>query len=129
VRRPRLGGLSPEAGDKRPAIKGWEHRATTDSARIQRAWTSAPFNIGLACGPSGLVVVDLDTPKDDAAPPEEWAQPGIRDGADVLAALAERHGTAAMLRTFAVRTASGGEHLYFRAPASTPIRNSAGQLG
>ncbi len=71
-------------GDKRPAFPahpanrcdgsdprcraghaGWEQRATTDPDRIRRAWTARPYGIGIACGPSGLVVIDLDTPKDD----------------------------------------------------------------
>ena len=40
---------------------GWQARATTDPDRIRRAWTRLPYNIGLACGPARLVVVDLDT--------------------------------------------------------------------
>ena len=66
-------------GDKRPAFpghkaedctgtdlrcrgghQGWEPRATTDPGRIGRAWARTPYNIGLACGPSGLLVIDLD---------------------------------------------------------------------
>lgn len=42
---------------------GWEARATTDPDRIRRAWSAVPYNVGIACGPSRLVVVDLDTPK------------------------------------------------------------------
>ena len=98
-------------GDKRPAFpdhkaedctgtdlrcrgghQGWEPRATTDPGRIGRAWARTPYNIGIACGPSGLLVIDLDTPKPGEVPPPEWALPGITDGADVLAALCERHG-------------------------------------
>jgi hypothetical protein len=115
--------------DKRPAIRDWEPRATTDTARIRRAWESGPFNIGIACGPSGLVVIDLDTPKPGALPPPEWDQPGISDGADVLAALAESAQVRPPFDTFSVRTASGGEHLYFTAPPDVQIRNSAGRLG
>src|SRR6266568_2553085 len=76
-------------GDKRPAIRDWEARATTDPARITRAWQSGPFNIGIATGPSGLVVLDLDRPKPDTDPPPAWRQPGIRDGGDVLAVVAD----------------------------------------
>lgn len=53
----------------------------------------------------------------------------ISDGADVLAALAERHGAEVPLETYSVQTASGGEHLYFTAPAGARIRNSAVRLG
>ncbi|WP_433503213.1 bifunctional DNA primase/polymerase [Pseudonocardia halophobica] len=94
-------------GDKRPAIRDWEARATTNPERIRRAWAgSKRFNIGIACGPSRLVVVDLDTPEHGVERPPEWDRPGIRDGADVLAALAERNGQTAPFETYAVETAS-----------------------
>jgi Bifunctional DNA primase/polymerase, N-terminal len=71
----------------------WEARATTDPDRITRAWSSStpggPYGVGIACGPSGLVVVDLDTPKQgQTQPPPAWRLPGIVDGADVLSHLA-----------------------------------------
>lgn len=116
-------------GDKRPAVRDWEQRATTERARIERCWAAGEWNIGIATGPSGLLVVDLDTPKDDAAAPPEWRQPGIRAGADVLAVLAERHEAAFPLRTYAVRTPTGGEHLYFDAAQVPGLRNTAGRLG
>ncbi|MFG2598477.1 bifunctional DNA primase/polymerase [Streptomyces sp. NPDC048462] len=118
-------------GDKRPAITEWEGRATTDRERIRRCWTYAPYNIGIATGPSGLVVVDLDTSKGpDDAPPAEWAEGRVRDGADVLRVLRERHDESLFAPdTFGVRTVSGGSHLYFAAPAGVELRNSAGKLG
>ncbi|MEV4871608.1 bifunctional DNA primase/polymerase [Streptomyces syringium] len=117
-------------GDKRPAVSEWESRATTDRARITRCWSHAAYNIGIATGPSGLVVVDLDTPKsEDDVPPAEWAQPGITDGADVLAALCERHGQRYPRETYAVRTWSGGTHLYFAAPDGAELHNTRGKLG
>jgi hypothetical protein len=115
--------------DKRPAIRDWESRATTDPARIRRAWSRDRFGIGIACGPSGLVVVDLDTADHGAVRPPEWERPGIRDGVDVLAALAADHGQPLPLDTLSVQTPSGGEHLYFAAPEGCRIRNSAGRLG
>ena len=52
-------------GQKRPALQSdWEGRATTDPDRIRGCWEHDDYNIGIACGPSGLVVVDLDTPKE-----------------------------------------------------------------
>ena len=116
-------------GDKRPAIRDWEARATTNPARIRRAWARAPFGIGIACGPSGLVVLDLDRPKPDSVRPPEWDRPGITDGADALAALAEDHGVEPPLETFSVLTGSGGEHLYFTTPKGVKIKNSAGRIG
>lgn len=96
---------------------GWEERATTDPDRIRRAWTAHPYGIGVACGPSGLLVIDLDTPKPDDAPrPAEWDLPGVTDGADVLAVLCERAGQPYPGETYTVRTGRGGTHLYFRQP-------------
>jgi len=106
--------------------QGWEPRATADPGRIGRAWATTPYNIGLACGPSGLIVIDLDTPKPGEVPPPEWAQPGITDGADVLAALCERHSRPFPWETFTVRTGRGGLHLYFTAPPGLRLGNTAG---
>lgn len=116
-------------GDKRPAVRDWESRATTDPDRITRAWTAGPFNIGIASGPSGLVVVDLDRPKPGTVPPPDYQQPGVRDGADVLAKLCEALDQPLPVDTYTVRTGSGGMHLYFIAPADTTLRNTAGRLG
>jgi len=108
---------------------GWEQRATTDPDRIRRAWTAAPVNIGIATGPSGLVVLDLDTAKTGDVPPEEWRMPGVQDGQDVLAVLADRHGQPVPANTFTVATPSGGLHLYYRAPDGVEFRTTAGKLG
>jgi len=121
--------VAPQA--KTPAVTGWEARATTDAARIRRAWTHAPYNIGIACGPSRLVVIDLDTPKPgEPPPPEAWQLPGVVDGADVLAVLAERAGQPLPVSTYAVRTGRGGLHLYFTHPESgAELRNTQGGAG
>lgn len=114
-------------GDKRPAVSDWETRATTDPDRITRAWSTAAFNIGIATGPSGLVVIDLDKPKHPGdTPPATWAEHGVTDGADVLAVLCERHSQPFPSDTYTVRTWSGGTHLYFTAPEGEPLRNTAG---
>jgi hypothetical protein len=109
---------------------GWEPRATLDERRIRRAWTTAPWNIGIACGPSRLVVVDLDMPKPGDTPPLEWDRPGIVTGADVLAMLCEQAGQSYPADTWTVATPSGGAHLYFTAPADGPeLRNTRGSNG
>ncbi|MFD5346017.1 bifunctional DNA primase/polymerase [Streptomyces anulatus] len=123
--------------DKRPALHGetacpgtddcagghrkWEQRATTDPDRIHRAWSAGAFNVGIATGPSGLVVVDLDPVK--AKDPK-----GTPDGVTSLQALCERAGQTAPA-TYRTRTASGGHHLYFTAPGGVRLGNSAGRLG
>ena len=118
-------------GSKRPAVDSWESVATTDPDRIRAGWARADYNIGIACGPSGLLVVDLDLPKDPSeSPPAPWdAEPGIRDGADVLATLAERAGQPFPFGTYQVQTASGGTHLYFTQPPGAQLRNTTGRLG
>lgn len=108
---------------------GWEPRATTDPGRIRRAWSTSPFNVGIACGPSRLVVVGLDTPKPGDTPPREWDRPGIRTGADVLAALCDEAGQMYPADTYTVSTPSGGTHLYFTGPTGAALRNTAGALG
>ncbi|OEJ26831.1 hypothetical protein AS594_22435 [Streptomyces agglomeratus] len=117
-------------GSKRPAVRAWQDRATIEAERITRCWRSGSFNVGLATGPSGLVVVDLDTPKGPSdLPPADWALPGIADGTDVFAAFCERHEQPYPGNTFTVRTRSGGTHLYFAAPAGFELRNTGGKIG
>ena len=117
-------------GSKRPAVRDWENRASTDLERIARCWHAAPYNVGVATGPSLLVVVDLDTPKGpDDVPPKDWALPGIAEGADVLALISERAEQPYPGDTFTVRTGRGGTHLYFRTPAGRQLRNTGGKLG
>ncbi|WP_028814723.1 bifunctional DNA primase/polymerase [Streptomyces flavidovirens] len=126
-------------GDKRPALHGeahcpgtgdcagghrkWEQRATTDPDRIRRAWSAASFNVGIATGPSGLLVVDLDMPKRKSIKGTE----GTPSGVTTFMALCERAGQA-VPATYRTRTASGGEHLYFTAPSGIRLSNTAGAL-
>ncbi|WP_255311346.1 bifunctional DNA primase/polymerase [Streptomyces viridosporus] len=97
-----------------------EERATTDPALIHAAWAHRPYNVGIATGPAGLVVIDLDPVKADE--PE-----GAPDGATALQALCERAGQV-LPATYRVRTARG-EHLYFTAPAGMRLKCSANRLG
>ncbi len=119
------GGKVPPRG-----FDSWENRATTDPGTIRRWWARHPYNIGIACGPSGLVVLDLDTPKEGLRPPPSFDLPGVGDGADVLAVVCERAGHPfPTLETFQVRTRRGGMHLYYAAPDGPPLRNTEGDKG
>jgi hypothetical protein len=80
------GDRCPRTGLCRDGHLGWEQRATTDPARIHTCWTHGPaWNLAIACGPSDLVVIDLDAPKGAVLPPPEWVGQGIRDGKGVFA--------------------------------------------
>jgi hypothetical protein len=119
-------------GAKTPAVRAWEARATTDRGRIERCWNSGAFNVGLACGPSGLVVVDCDEPKPGETAPPPFDQYGAACGLDVLAVLADQAGAPRTLGTHIVLTPSGGYHLYYTGPAgpgAAELRNTAGRLG
>ncbi|SCE71546.1 Bifunctional DNA primase/polymerase, N-terminal [Micromonospora haikouensis] len=109
---------------------GWEARATLDPDRIRRGWAEIPYGVGIACGPSGLVVVDLDVRKPDQVPPPGCPYPAASGGVDVLAALCEAAGQPVPDDTYAVTTGRGGAHLYFRHPTNGPaLRNTAGERG
>ena len=117
-------------GGKRPALRGnWQDLATTSADQIRDWWTRAPYNIGIACGPSGLIVIDLDLPRD--ADDEEAADGTLfpLSGADILSGLARQHGERYPGGTYIVDTPSGGCHLYFSATGEERARNSAGAVG
>ncbi|MDT3396160.1 bifunctional DNA primase/polymerase [Streptomyces sp. B1866] len=111
----------PGTGDCAAGHRKWEQRATTDPDRIHTAWSGRPFNVGIATGPAGLVVIDLDLPKSESSA-------DTPSGVTTFEALCERAGqTVPTTRT--VRTASGGTHLYFTAQPGTRLGNTAGKLG
>ncbi|QYN35189.1 bifunctional DNA primase/polymerase [Pseudonocardia sp. DSM 110487] len=118
-------------GRKTPAITRWQDRATTDPQRITRFFTDRPdHNAGIACGPSGLLVIDCDTPKATCAGDNPSGSAGGatgRDGWAVLAGMAAGRG--GLPDTWTVATPSGGRHLYFRAPAPGPDGRPLGNTG
>lgn len=103
---------------KPPVIRQWETRATTDTDRIARCWGSDAYNIGIATGPSRLVVVDLDTAKPETD--------GV-DGADALTAFMADRGVQ-LPDTYTVGTPSGGLHRYYTAPKGVHLRNTHGDI-
>jgi hypothetical protein len=88
------------AGTKDRIPVAWGSEATDDPARVA-AWALEfrGCNWGVACGPSGLAVVDVDV--HDGSP-----------GPETLAALELAHG--GLPPTLEARTPSGGRHLFFR---------------
>ncbi|XVV14425.1 bifunctional DNA primase/polymerase [Actinoplanes sp. CA-131856] len=119
----RCTGTDPRCRD---GHTGWEPRATTDPARIGRAWARSPYNIGIACGPAGLVVIDLDVPKAATVPPPGGER--YRHGLQVFTDLCREH-RQPLPETYTVETGSGGRHLYFAHPAGPALRNTQGERG
>ena len=99
---------------KKPLIKDWPNRATTDPKVIRATWRKSPkAGIGIVTGSrSKLVVVDLDV-KNDKDGPGNWDNYLQSKGADLP-------------QTWTVRTRSGGQHRYYRVPEGADYRDSAG---
>ncbi len=99
---------------KHPIITGWQGAATTDPTKIRAWWAQWPWaNIGIAMGPSRLIVLDVDVSE-------------TKDGRITLARLEREYH--ALPKTYTVRTGSGGLHYYFAANG-TVVKNSVGGLG
>ena len=129
-KKPALHGAAScsHSGECVEGHKTWEQRASTSPKKIRSAWETLNYNIGIATGPSNLVVVDLDVPEPNEFIPAQWANHGATNGADVLELIAADAGHS-IPDTFTVQTPSGGLHLYFTAPRNAQLRNTAGELG
>lgn len=104
--------LKPRA--KTPLTAHGFKDATTNIDTIRAWWAKAPTaNIGLNCGKSGLVVVDLD-------------KRGDHDGLQEWDTLTDKNHLS--IHTSVSLTGGGGRHLLFKAPAGVEIKNSAGKL-
>lgn len=115
--------------DDAPWTIRWSELATNNPNKILEWWTYAPnANIGIACKPSGLFVVDCDQPKaDNLLQGTRWDYlhqllgPRV-DGETLFDQIAERYGgpanIAEVFDTYTVTTGSGGKHFYYRWPPS-----------
>ncbi|TDE33888.1 bifunctional DNA primase/polymerase [Nonomuraea mesophila] len=121
--------LTPRGKKPLRGFTDWERHATTDTDRIAAFWPRQPYNIGIACGPSRLVVIDLDQPKPGEHPPAGLAQHPPQNGEHVFRLLCAEHAQPYPGDTFTVRTRRGGTHLYFTPPEGLRLRNSAGHKG
>lgn len=129
-----------------PAAGRWCHgfrAATLDPTRIEQWWGAHPgLGVGVACGPAGLVIIDVDA-HERQLPDRNRLLPGIRipDGID-LTGLADGFHTIALLAalrgatspaddetTLRVRTPSGGLHVWYRAPHGHQWQCSTGSSG
>lgn len=116
-------------GVKYPGYQHWERSTWTAPDRVGAAWRTGCTAYGVLTGAaSRLLVVDCDTPKsaDDWAARPADAEDAV-SGVEYLAILAAGHGLA-LPATYTVRTPSGGQHHYYRAP-DAPLGNSVRSLG
>jgi hypothetical protein len=103
----------PCAVDKKiPACPNGFKDATTDPEQTKRWWADQPYNIGIATGASGLVVVDFDLVN------------GVPVGETNFKNLPEYE---PLPETFTIRTRSCGKQFYFRTNR-TGIKSSNSQL-
>jgi hypothetical protein len=132
--------------------------ATTSPAHLATWWRAEPRAVpGVAAGPSGLILVDIDAHKDplppdlvtgllpgidlavEALPRSTWDQPArYRDGRDTMRLLAALRGGRQPWpadhdhQPVTVATPSGGRHLWYRAPAPSlrqALADPAGRHG
>ncbi|RKT09526.1 bifunctional DNA primase/polymerase-like protein [Streptomyces sp. 1114.5] len=116
------------------------HAATVDQDVINAWWTVNPdFGTGVACGPAGLVVIDIDSHPGDV-PARDRLLPGIPihehvnlDGLEngyhtlaLLAALRSSPDPAQDTSTLRIRTPSGGMHVWYRDDADLRFTCSTG---
>ncbi|MER6434340.1 bifunctional DNA primase/polymerase [Streptomyces sp900105245] len=106
------------------------YAATTNANRIRAWWSRIPgAGVGVACGPSNLVVIDVDAhaailpERSRLLPgipiPDAIDLTGLASGFDTLALLAAYRGQVNPVsdtNTLRVRTPSGGLHIWYRNP-------------
>ena len=100
--------------DKTPLTAHGLKDATNKVDVIRQWWGKAPeANIGLNCGKSGIVVIDLD-------------KRGEHDGCQEWEAITKERDLC--IQTSTSLTGGGGRHLLFKSPDGLSIKNSAGRL-
>jgi hypothetical protein len=98
---------------------GWQAAATSDPLALGRSWRDGD-NVGIACRPSRILVLDLDVRPAD--------YPGGPDGVDGVSAwrrLCADHDQDPFA-TFTVATPSGGRHVYWRVGPDCTIGSYSG---
>lgn len=91
--------------EKVPATSHGVLDASTDPEELRRMFRDPRSNIGVACGASGLAVVDVD--------PRNGGNESLRE-------LVAKHGRLPL--TPRSRTGSGGAHVLYRAPVGVSLR-------
>jgi hypothetical protein len=105
--------IFPCGPNKRPIFKGWRTDSTCDIATVIKTWRAHPNAlIGLDCGKSRLVAVDLD-------------RHGNGDG---VSPFHDKFGHPEDFGAPIIATPNDGAHIFFKAPEGMTIRNSASKL-
>lgn len=100
--------------DKKPLTSHGVKDASCKIDVIRRWWERWPnANIGLSCGPSHIVAIDLDEKKD-------------KSGSANWKAIVKRLGL--NIKTSSTHTGGGGQHLLFAAPEGVEIKNQVSQI-
>ncbi len=104
----------PVSTRKRPMIEAWQSAATRDPELIATWWTLdyPGALVGYAAGPSGVVVVDLDT--DKPYPENHETRAGESKGAGLDNLVEAGHDLTPTGMVYA--TPSGGQHYVYAAP-------------
>ena len=112
----RLGlAVFPCRPDSVPLLKDWPNRASTDEAFIRGWWRQFPSAIpAIACGASGLLVIDCDVKKGKDGI-NEWRANCQQNDFDPSPCPV-------------VETRSGGQHYYFRQLEGPPLGNTIGTI-
>jgi hypothetical protein len=102
----------------------WSKVATDNPEKVGWWWQHYPAaNIGIACKPSGLLVVDCDIDKGHPLP-ESLQADGIHSGEDVYAHMTTLMEVDFPADTCTVRTPSGGAHYYYHNRGNVQLKNS-----
>lgn len=105
----------PTRPTKEPFVRDWPNEATRDPNVILDWWDTWPdANIGVACGKSRLVVLDIDS------------KPGALEDFEVMIST---HAQEDWAETVTADTGGGGVHYFFQAPDGINVSNRAGYLG
>jgi len=110
---PCMTGVNPTTGkpNKNPYTKNGHKDATTKTSVIHEWWRKWPdAQVGIACGESNLVVVDLDYDRDEGL-----------DGPSFFGTMEDDHGNSYC--ELVATTPRGGRHMVYRMPAKARVRN------
>jgi hypothetical protein len=108
--------IFPAGTDKRPLLRGWQEKASTEPEQILKWWHDHPTALpAIVVGRASLVVIDCDR------------HPGGDDGIKAFNQLLSVNG-GRLAHVPMTRTAGGGAHLFFRQPTGEPLGNGRGEL-